>query len=111
MTCEKCGATLQIGQHPWCPHEQTHLAVQSDELFNFKQENFGNEPEYFTSRKAMLRRADELNLRQTGDCDLKRGGYGVTAKTLDDARVLLTRGSQTADTVRCETASFTVRDL
>ena len=111
MICTSCGEEIRVGDWPYCPHGVAHVAVQSDELFNFRQENFGDTPEYFTSKKAMLRRADELNLRQTGECDKKRGGYGITSKTLEDARVLLTRGSQTADTVRCETASFTVREI
>lgn len=112
MICTSCGVEVAVGEWPWCPHGSTHVAVQPDELVGgFVQEHFSDRVEYFTSKKAMLARADELGLRQTGDCDQKRGAYALTSKTLEDARVLLTRGSQTADTVQCETASFTVREI
>lgn len=112
MMCEKCGQTLTIGEFPFCPHGLATPQIISDEYAGgFVQEHFGHEPETFYSKKAMYQRADELNLRSASPGELKRGHRPITSKTLDDARVLLSRGSQTTETVRCETASFTVRPI
>lgn len=101
---------------PFCPHTRMEAApaVQTDDLIGgFVQEHFGDTPEYFTSRKAMLRRADDLGLRQVGDGDRYRGAYGVTAKTLEDAKALLSRTSTTAGEADAtlRTATFTIREI
>lgn len=114
MTCEACGKTLQIGEYPFCPHGFTNLAVHPDDLIGgFWQENFGDQPEYFTSKKAMLQRADELGLRQVSDGDRKKGGFTVTAKMLADAKALLERGGALADDSHAtlQTATFTTREI
>lgn len=112
MICTSCGEEIRVGDWPYCPHGVAHVAVQPDDLIGgFAQEHFSDRPEVFYSKKAMLKRADELGLRQVGDGDRYRGGYGITAKTLEDARELLSRGSSTANEMTCETATFTVREL
>lgn len=112
MTCDRCQKPLAIGEYPFCPHGFTHLAVQPDELIGgFVQENFGDEPEYFTSKKAMLQRADELGLRQVDNGDRRKGKFTVTAKTLEDAKVLLSRGALKVDETPCESAEFTMREV
>lgn len=110
--CETCGASVGPGTWPFCPHGTLSTApgIVTDELIGgFVQENFGHEPEYFTSKKAMLKRADDLNLRQMSDGDRHRGRYAITAKTLADATALLSRGSRTADEVACDTLTTSVR--
>lgn len=112
MTCEQCGATLTIGEFPFCPHGTLNgpLGVIGDEYVGgFTQENFGDKPEVFYSKKQMFQRADELGLRHTDRFPSWRGA--IDAKTLDNARVLLSRGTQTSEQIRCETASFTVREV
>jgi hypothetical protein len=32
MTCDKCGAELQLGAWPWCPHAPTSLVVVPDDI-------------------------------------------------------------------------------
>jgi hypothetical protein len=122
MTCDQCGASLQIGQFPFCPHEPYGGTAIGDEYVGgFVQENFGHEPETFYSKQAMLKRADALGLRLrdqwAGPGDRYLSNWAsVSAKTLTDARVLLERvgkASTTADDLRAtlDTATFTVRDL
>jgi hypothetical protein len=106
--CASCGATIHVGDFPFCPHGPAHFAAIGDELTGgFLQENFGDKPEYFDSKRAMAKRADELNLRQVSEGDKKRGHYGVTAKTLADAAALLSRAGQRGSKAVCETATFT----
>lgn len=111
--CTVCGKDVAIGDWPWCPHGKVEgVAVITDDIpGGFVQENFGHQPETFYSKRAMYQRADALNLRPATPGELKRGGAGVTAKTLDDARVLLSRGTQTTEETRCTTASFTVSEI
>jgi hypothetical protein len=95
--CEKCGATLHVGDFPFCPHGPYRGNAIGDELVGgFVQEHFGDTPEVFYSKKAMLQRADELGLRPrdqwagSGDRYLSNWA-AVSPKTLEDARVLLER--------------------
>ena len=116
MICEKCGIDVQFGQWGFCPHGRMESApsVHPDDLIGgFWQENFGDQPEYFTSKKAMLARADELGLRQVSDGDRKKGGFAVTAKMLADAKALLERGGALADDSHAtlRTVQFTVREV
>lgn len=109
--CSECGQLIHPGDWPWCPHGVSHVAVVPDDLIGgFVQEHFGHTPEYFTSRKAMLERADALNLRIKTPGDSHKGGWALTSKTLEDARALLCRGTQTAEPI-CETATFTTREI
>lgn len=112
MTCDLCHQELHAGSWPWCPHGVSHFGAIGDELTGgFVQENFGNEPEYFDSKRAMAKRADELNLRQVSDGDKKKGRYGVTAKTLADAAELLSRAGARPAKAKCETATFSVGNV
>lgn len=66
MTCELCGGELVIGSWPFCKdgHAPGHANVVGDEIpGGFVQEHFGHKPERFDSKKAMLKRADELGLK------------------------------------------------
>ena len=118
MTCDKCGVELQIGCFPFCPHEPAHLSAIGDDIpGGFWQENFSNTPEVFYSKKAMLQRADELNLRLRdqwagpGDRHLSNWA-SVSAKTLADAKILLERvGAAETPRATLETLHFTVRDV
>lgn len=121
MTCETCGATVQIGDYPFCPHGRTGLAAIGDDIpGGFVQENFGPTPEVFYSKKAMLARADELGLRVkdewAGPHDRVLSRSAVpTEKTLRDAAILLSRGAQAVAEKRqpavCETLQTSVREL
>lgn len=116
MTCPECGKELQIGCFPFCPHDFASLGVVADDIpGGFVQENFGNQPETFYSKKAMLQRADELNLRPrdqwAGPGDRYLSNWAaVSPKTLEDARVLLERvGTAKASKAVCDTVTFTVQ--
>lgn len=117
MICDRCGVTVQIGDFPFCPHEPAHLGAIGDSIPGGQViETLGHEPMTFYSKKAILAEADRRGLRPM-DCWAGPGDQhlsnwaGVTSKTLEDAKVLLTRGTKTTETVRCDTASFTVRAI
>jgi hypothetical protein len=118
MTCERCGAEVRVGDWPHCPHGAYRGGVVGDDIpGGFVQEHFGDRPETFYSKKAMLQRADELNLRLRdqwagpGDRHLSNWA-SVSAKTLADAKILLERvGAADAPRATLETLHFTVRDV
>jgi hypothetical protein len=67
VICDRCFESLEHGEHGQykCPLEPRSAAtnVVGDELVGgFVQENFGNTPEVFYSKKAMAARAKELGL-------------------------------------------------
>jgi len=115
MNCESCGQSLVVGDFPFCPHGTAHLSTVGDDIpGGFVQENFGNQPEVFYSKKAMLRRADELNLRQkdqwAGPGDRYLSNWSaISPKTLEDARILLERVGQASGTKKATVnADFTI---
>ena len=119
-TCATCGVELYTGSWPWCPHGVSQVAAHGDDIIGgFVQENFGPEPETFYSKKAMLKRADELGLqpfvRYSGphDTPVTNWAAGATEKQLRDAAELLSRGSRTTKAVGvpCETLETSVREL
>ena len=115
--CTICGESLREGDWPWCPHGKASLSAVGDDIpGGFEQENFGNTPETFYSKKAMLRRADELNLRLrdqwAGPGDRYLSNWSaVSPKTLEDAKVLLERvGKSTATKRATVDAHFTISE-
>ena len=65
--CRVCGLPLTVGELGCIsrvrPHAPFHASVIGDDIpGGFVQENFGNVPETFYSKKAMLIRAKELGL-------------------------------------------------
>ena len=119
--CDVCKQEIALGQFPFCPHgAYGGTAIGDEYVGGFVQENFGHEPETFYSKKAMLKRADELGLRLRDQWAGPEDRYlsnwaSVSAKTLEDASALLERvgkASTTADDLRAtlDTATFTVRE-
>ena len=118
--CTACGETLRPGDWPFCPHGASQFSAIGDEFVGgFVQTNFGHEPEVFYSKKAMLKRADELGLqpfvKHSGahETQVTNWAAGATEKQLRDAAVLLSRGSQkpTAADARCATLETSIREL
>lgn len=113
MTCDKCGVELtSLRLWPFCPHTPLSgpPSIVTDDIPGGQVvETISHEPMTFYSKKAILAAADAHNLRPTDRFPSWRGA--IDAKTLDNARVLLSRGSKTSEDVRCETASFTVREV
>lgn len=95
--CEKCGVELRIGDFPFCPHGHgANNAIGDDIVGGFWQEHFGDKPEYFDSKKAMARRADELGLvpfvRNSGPNDRHvKSWAAMDAYTLAAAETLVGR--------------------
>lgn len=63
VTCPDCGGELVIGSWPFCKdgHAPGFSNVVGDAC-DITQEHFGVQPEHFTSKQAMARRAKELGL-------------------------------------------------
>jgi hypothetical protein len=122
-TCDKCGARLEVGDFPFCPHGQAVSAVIGDDVpGGFWVENGFSEPKFFTSKKAhrdaLAKEGKEIAAKWVGPTDkhLKRWD-APSAKTLNDARILLERGMQTRQDRKAELAAalaefpITVRTL
>ena len=113
MTCDKCQRDIQIGDFQFCPHGRSSAIVIGDDIpGGFRQENFGHQPEVFYSKKAMLKRADDLGLqpmiRNAGPHD--RHVPRWVSVDLDAATALVSRSAPASKTeeIVCETAQITV---
>jgi hypothetical protein len=67
MICETCHGEIRVGDWPYChgdpsAHTPPSLVVVDDTI-DFWQQNFGPEPEHFTSKQKMAKRAEQLGLR------------------------------------------------
>lgn len=101
--CPKCGEELIVGQFPFCPHGFVKdVAVIGDEV-DYVDHNLGPEPVRITSmaqRAAIMKERGLVEyIRHTPvpgsdksphTTDWSKGS--VDAQTLDNARVLLSRG-------------------
>jgi len=102
MTCDTCGATLELGSWPWCPHERAANAVIPDDVpGGFWVENGFDKPTWFPSHSAheaaLAARGMEIRAKWAGPTDKHLKRWDVpSAKTLEDAKILLERGMQAA---------------
>lgn len=92
MTCEKCGQTLTLGEHPFCPHgfaagntRPADVTWPGGKVF----ENGFDQPTRFYSpaeyHAALAARG--LQVRP----DMERKGLAVTRHTLEQAKELVER--------------------
>lgn len=95
-----------IGEWPYCPHGQAHSAIQTNEAFigGLTIENLGDQPVTVYSREELARAMRAANVEQhihyvPGDRFLTNWAAGIDAQTLDNARVLLTRGSRLPENI------------
>lgn len=100
MTCDRCGELLTIGDYPFCPHGRAaHAIVPDDVPGGFTVENGFDTPRTFYSRsehiKALAAEGKEIRAKWAGPNDkhLKRWD-APSAKQLEDAAILLSRGAQ-----------------
>ena len=67
-TCEKCGATVQPGEWPWCPHgfPERPLAVIDDSIIGGARmfENLGHEPVWIETKSQLRAELKARNLRE-----------------------------------------------
>lgn len=108
VTCDKCGHTYQIGDFPFCPHQPGPAAVARDEIpGGVTLENYGRHPVTFYSHSERRRYMLKHNLREKESfapfpgTDKDPQGIPNPAgfmdpKTLDNARVLLSRNGDGA---------------
>ena len=100
--CPKCGVVYGVGDWPFCRggHGRTTYSVLGDEIPGGQViENLGDEPMTFYSKKAVIQEADRRGLRMRDqwagphDKYLSNWGAVIDAQTLENVRVLLSRGS------------------
>jgi hypothetical protein len=114
MTCDKCGTQLELGDWPFCPHGSYRGGVVGDDIpGGFVQENFGDQPEVFYSKKAMLARADELGLQPyVKRLEKVREVVGGGKQWLADAEALAKRnGTAKADDLTWHSFESSVREI
>ena len=70
MTCDVCGAEMQIGEWPFCPHgfPSAGINIVSDELPNgpYLCETLGDQPVWVTSKSHLAREAAARGLECVG---------------------------------------------
>ena len=95
--CEKCGAAVQIGDYPFCPHGRFRGAAHPDDVpGGFWAENGFSEPQKFYSKKAHLEALDAngnmLAPRYVeNDKVLTNWAAAIDPKTLENVTALLSR--------------------
>jgi hypothetical protein len=106
MTCEHCGHEMRVGDFPFCPHPNATSAIIADDVpGGFWVENGFDSPRFFTSKKAHIEALDaegcEIRAKWAGPNDkyLKRWD-APSAKTLEDAAILLQRGAEARQSAR-----------
>lgn len=99
-TCEKCGASYQIGDWPFCPHGRYGGTVVSDSIPGGQLiENLGPDPIRVYSeterRKIMKERGLVDYVRHRDGSPLTSNWATITAKTLEDAAELVSEHRRT----------------
>ena len=96
MTCERCGATLAIGDYPFCrgtasAHMPSKVRVKPDTIVGgFWAENAWREPRYFDSQRQYERALDESGLMLKPP--KTKGAQGLLdPQTLANAEALVAR--------------------
>lgn len=64
MICEKCGATIEIGQYPFCPHGTGSGQVMDDTLTGGARwmHNLGDRPIWIEKRSELKKLMNERGL-------------------------------------------------
>lgn len=107
ILCDVCGTP---SERLW----RTRAVIGDDIPGGFTQEHFGHQPEVFYSKKAMLKRADQLGLepmvKNSGPHDRHVPRWATV--DLEAATALVSRSGRIGmdPPVRCETASFAVTE-
>jgi len=115
-TCDKCGAELKIRDFPFCPHGSGAQSVVGDDVpGGFTVENGFDSPQTFYSKKAhrdaLAARGMEIAAKWAGPNDKHLSRMDAPcATTLENARILLTRGRRAAEPAY-EPVPITVTDI
>lgn len=100
VRCDACGRELKIGDYPFCPHGSGTNNVIQDEIPGGQWfENGFKHPRKFYShsahRAALAAEGKEIVVRHAGEHErhVTKWDAVIDAKTLENVRVLLSRGS------------------
>ena len=72
MKCDDCGAELQVGQWPWCPHEDAHNFGEAP-LEPYWDEHLDSNPIHVTTRHERRQIMARNNLEYHDVSRKKRG--------------------------------------
>lgn len=105
MTCETCGKPLSVGDWPYCPHGQkgAYANIPDDIPGGQVFENGFDTPQVFYShsehRRALKERGLQIAAKWAGPLDkhLINWAAGIDPQTLENARVLVSRGVRVED--------------
>jgi len=97
--CDTCGRDLAVGDWPYCPHGRGMFFAEQDEIPGGQVfENGFDTPQVFYShsehRRALKERGCQIAAKWAGPLDrhLINWAAGMDAQTLENARVLVSRG-------------------
>lgn len=66
MTCNKCGAVVEVGEWPFCPHgyPAVGLSIVDDTIIGGRVcETLGDKPFFYTSKSELRREAERRGLQ------------------------------------------------
>lgn len=119
MTCQTCGWALRVGDWPFCGRGRDHapatVSVIGDEYPGGRTfEHLDHDEVTVYSKTELRREMDKRNLRHADRYHPHDGPdwrKAIDPQTLENARALLTRDTQThgETVVRCETLQTEVR--
>ena len=99
--CPRCGAAVEVGDWPFCPHGRGTNHVVQDEIPGGQYfENGFDRPTRFDShsahRAALEARGYEIVVKHAGEHEkhLTKWAASVDAKTLENAAILVSRGTK-----------------
>ena len=103
MTCEKCGEALAIGAWPFCPHPVGANTVHQDEIPGgmWVENGFPHPMKFYSHsehRAALAARGMEIVAKHAGEHErhLLKWDAAMDAKTLENAAILVSRGTKSA---------------
>lgn len=107
MTCEHCGVDLVIGDFPFCPHGRGQATVVGDEMDAIIENNGTPHPIRFRSKAALNAHmhahgliAKVRHVPENAGTDYSPHttdwSRGIDPQTLENVRILLSRGGTSA---------------
>ena len=106
IRCPECNRELHVGDWPYCPHGPAGHSIETNESFigGVVLENMGHDPVTVYSREQfrdeMRARGLEQRIKYVpGDKHLTNWALAIDAQTLENARILLTRGQSARESL------------
>ena len=117
MICETCQHEIRVGDFPFCPHGSNAASIVGDDVpGGFTVENGFNTPQTFFSKKAhrdaLAARGLQVAAKWAGPNDKHLSRMDIPCQqTLENAKILLTRGTSPRAEPDYEPIPITVTDI